>query len=107
MGDLIWYIIVAALLFVLGIVFIVMGLQIWLKQKMNLIISHHCEKVKEENKQVYCRLFGIGVFVIGIGFLLSAVCIPLVKTVFSFIPLTAGIVLGIVLIVSSIAKYNR
>ncbi|MBP5528994.1 MAG: DUF3784 domain-containing protein [Lachnospiraceae bacterium] len=107
MGDFIWYIIVAALLFVLGILFIVLGLLIWLKLKMNLIISHHCEKVKEENKKAYCRLFGIGVFLIGIGFLLSAVCIPLVKTVFSFIPLTAGIVLGIVLIVSSIVKYNR
>ena len=107
MGDFIWYIIVAALLFVLGILFIVLGLLIWLKLKMNLIISHHCEKVKEENKKAYCRLFGIGVFVIGLGFLLSAVCIPLVKTVFSFIPLTAGIVLGIVLIVSSIVKYNR
>ena len=107
MGDFIWYIIVAALLFVLGILFIVPGLLIWLKLKMNLIISHHCEKVKEENKKAYCRLFGIGVFVIGLGFLLSAVCIPLVKTIFSFIPLTAGIVLGIVLIVSSIVKYNR
>ena len=107
MGDFIWYIIVAALLFVLGILFIVLGLLIWLKLKMNLIISHHCEKVKEENKKAYCRLFGIGVFVIGLGFLLSAVCIPLVKTIFSFIPLTAGIVLGIVLIVSSIVKYNR
>lgn len=107
MGDYIWYIIVASLLLVLGIVFIVLGLQIWLKQKMNLIISHHCEKVKEENKKAYCRIFGIGMIVIGIGFLLSAVCIPLLKTLFSFIPLTAGLVLGIVLIVYSIAKYNK
>lgn len=107
MGDYIWYIIVASLLLVLGIVFIVLGMQIWLKQKMNLIISHHCEKVKEENKKAYCRNFGIGMIVIGIGFLLSAVCIPLLKTLFSFIPLTAGLVLGIVLIVYSIAKYNK
>jgi len=107
MGDYIWYIIVAALFFVLGIVFIVMGLQILIKQKMNLIISHHCEKVKEENKQAYCKLFGIGVFIIGIGFLLSCVCIPLIKTFISFIPLAAGLIVGIVLIVSAIVKYNR
>lgn len=107
MSDYIWFIIIGVLFVLLSCVFIVLGCLIWTKQKMNLIISYHCDKVKEENKQAYCRIFGIGMIVIGIGFLLSAVCIPLLKTLFSLIPLEAGLVLGIVLIVYSIAKYNK
>ena len=107
MSDFIWFIIIGVLFVLLSCVFIVLGGLIWTKQKMNLIISYHCDKVKDENKKAYCRIFGIGMIVIGIGFLLSAVCIPLLKTLFSFIPLTAGLVLGIVLIVYSIAKYNK
>ena len=107
MSDFIWFIIIGVLFVLLSCAFIVLGGLIWTKQKMNLIISYHCDKVKDENKKAYCRIFGIGMIVIGIGFLLSAVCIPLLKTLFSFIPLTAGLVLGIVLIVYSIAKYNK
>ena len=107
MSDYIWFIIIAVLFFLLGLVFIVLGWLIWKKEKINLIIRYHCEKVKEENKQAYCKLFGIGIFVIGIGFLLSGVCTPFTQSVFSFVPMTAGLVLGMVLTFSSVIKYNK
>ncbi len=107
MSDFIWFIIIAVLFFLLGIIFDVLGWLIWKKQKMNLIISSHCDKVKDEDKKSYCKLFGTGVFTIGIGFLVSGICTPFVQSVFSFIPMTVGLITGIVMIVSSVMKYNK
>ena len=107
MSDLIWFIIIGILFVLSGVLFIVLGRQIWKKQKMELIISYHCEKVSEENKQAYCMLFGIGVLMIGIGFLLSGICTVWVRSVLAFIPMTVGLVLGIALLISAIVKYNR
>ena len=107
MSDFIWFIIIAVLFFLLGLIFIVLGWLIWKKQKINLIIRYHCEKVREENKQAYCKLFGMGILVIGVGFLLSGVCTPFTQSVFSFVPMTVGLVLGMVLIVFSVIRYNK
>ena len=107
MSDLVWFIMIGILFGLLGLVFVILGWQIWKKQKMNLIISSHCDKVKDENKQSYCKLFGTGVFAIGIGFLVSGICIPFVQSVFSFIPMTVGLITGTVMIVSSVMKYNK
>jgi len=107
MSDFIWFIIIAVLFLFLGIIFAVLGWLIWKKQKMNLIISSHCDKVKDEDKKSYCKLFGTGAFVIGIGFLVSGACTPFVQSVVSFIPMTAGLITGLVMIVSSVMKYNK
>ena len=107
MSDLIWFIIIGILFVLSGVLFIVLGRQIWKKQKMELIISYHCEKVSEENKQAYCMLFGIGVLMIGIGFLLSGICMVWIQSVLTFVPMTVGLVLGIALLISAIVKYNR
>ena len=50
MGDFIWFIVIGAVLVLLGFVFIELGLLIWKKQKMDLIIRHHCDKVSKENQ---------------------------------------------------------
>ena len=107
MGDLIWFIIIGILFALLSILFIVLGGLIWRKQKMNLIISQQCEKVSEDNKQAYCRLFGIGIVVIGAGFGLSGVFTVLLQSVLAFIPMTVGLLSGIVMVISAVVKYNR
>jgi len=107
MGDLIWFIIIGILFALLSILFIVLGGLIWRKQKMNLIISQHCEKVSEDNKKAYCRLFGIGIVVIGVGFGLSGILTVLLQSVLVFIPMTVGLVLGIAMVIFAVVKYNR
>ena len=107
MGDFIWFIIIGILFALLSILFIVLGCLIWIKQKMNLIISHHCEKVSEENKRSYCKIFGIGMLAMGIGFGLSGICTVLLQSVLAFIPMTIGLVLGIVMIIFAVVKYNH
>ena len=107
MDDFIWYIAVSALLILLGFVLIRLGLAIWQKQKMDLIILHHCEKVREENKPAYCTLSGIGVFVIGLGFVLSGICSVFMQSALIFLPMAAGLAAGIALLILAGMKYNH
>ena len=107
MSDLVWFIVIGILFGLLGFVFILLGWQIWKKQKMNLIISYHCDKVRENNKRAYCTRSGIGVFLIGIGFLLSGICTAFSQSVLVFVPMTVGLVFGIALLASAGIKYNR
>ena len=74
---------------------------------MDLIISYHCDKVSEENKPAYCKRAGIGVFIIGIGLGLSGICTVVLQSVYAFIPMTVGVVLGTALLISAIVKYNH
>ena len=107
MNDYSWFIIIGILFVLLSIIFIVLGYLIWKKQKIDLIISYHCEKVSEENKQMYCRFFGIGMLDMGIGFGLSGICTVLFQSVLAFIPMTIGLVVGIAMIILAVVKYNR
>ena len=107
MNDTVWFVAISVLFVMLGIVFIRLGLAIWKKQKMDLIIRHHCDKVSEENKPAYCTLAGIGVFVIGIGFILSGICTVLTHSLFVFIPMAAGLAAGLALLILAGRRYNH
>lgn len=107
MSDFIWFVIVGVIFALLSLIFIGLGLQIWKKQKMDLIIAYHCDKVREENKKAYCTLAGIGVFVMGIGFGLSGIGAVILQSVYAFIPMTAGLAAGTALLISAVMKYNR
>lgn len=107
MGDTIWFIVIGVLFGVLGLLFVWLGWQIWRKQKMNLIISYHCDKVSKENKPAYCSLSGIGVFLMGIGFALSGICTIFSQSMLVFVPMTVGFIVGIALLAAAGIKYNR
>ena len=107
MSDFVWFIVIGILFVLLGLLFILLGWQIWKKQRMDLIISYHCDKVSEENSRAYCTLAGIGVLIIGIGFLLSGICTVLIRSLLVFVPMTAGLILGIALLISAGIKYNH
>ena len=107
MTDFIWFIIIGVLFMLLSLVFIRLGWLIWKKQKMDLIISYHCDKVIEENKQAYCMLSGIGVFIMGVCFGFSGICTAFLQSVYIFIPITVGFALGIALLAAAGIKYNH
>ncbi len=107
MNDLVWFIIIGILFGLLGLIFIMLGFQIWIKQKMNLIISYHCDKVSEDNRRAYCTLSGVGVFVIGIGFIISGICTVFIHSGLLFLPMAIGLIFGIVLLASAVLKYNH
>ena len=107
MGDIVWFIIIGAILIILGLVFIGLSYSVWKKQNINLIIVYHMDKVSEENKPAFCRLSGLGLLVIGCGMIASGIWTIVSGALLSFIPMIAGIAIGIVLILSAGIKYNR
>lgn len=107
MNDSAWFFLIGVLFMLLSLIFIALGWQIWRKRKMDLIISHHCDKVSEENKKAYCALSGIGVLLAGVGFGLSGICAVFFRSVYIFIPMTAGLALGIALLTAAVVRYNR
>ena len=107
MSDLVWFIITGVVFVLSGLLFIRLGLQIWKKQRMDLIICYHCDKVREENKRAYCTLSGVGVFITGIGFLVSGICTVWIRSALVFVPMSVGLMTGAALLISAIVKYNR
>ena len=107
MDDIIWFVVTGALLVILGIVFIGLGLAIWKRQKMELMIRYHCDRVSEENKPAYCTLSGVGVFLIGTGFVLSGICAAFTQSALIFVPMAAGLAAGLVLLILAGIRYNH
>ena len=107
MNDFVWFVIIAVIFVLLSYVFIRIGLKIGKEQKTDLIISYHCDKVTEENKPAFCKRMGLGMTVIGAGFALSGICTVILQSAFAFIPMAAGLVLGIALFISAMIKNNR
>ena len=107
MSDFIWILIIGITVTMLGILLIWLGLVIWKKQKIEFIIKYHMYKVCDEHKQAYCRLCGIGVFISGIGFVVSGIWMLFTIELYSLIPMMAGLATGILLLFISVVRYNR
>ncbi len=107
MSDSAWFLLTGAVLAALGLVFIGLGLAIWKKRKITLIIRHHMDRVSEEDKPAFCRLCGIGVLAIGAGFVISGICMAFTPALWSWIPMAAGLAAGMLLPAISVVRYNR
>ena len=107
MNDSAWFFLIGVLFMLLSLIFAALGWLIWKRQRMDLIISHHCDKVSEENRRAYCTLSGIGVLFAGIGFGLSGICVVFFQSLYALIPMTVGLVSGIALLAAAGVRYNR
>lgn len=90
-----------------GIMLLVMGYFIGVKQKINLVHSYHYKNVAEEDKPAFCKKIGLGNAIIG-GAVLS---IPMLRP---FLGVNASLaiagiaaVASMVLVISTIIRYNR
>ena len=98
--------IAALILYLIGIVFLVMGYLIWKKEKITLLHDYHYAGVAEKDKKAFCALSGIGVLSIGVGLLLTAVVWALTESAWSFLAFTVGLVVGIALLLAAGKRYN-
>ncbi len=86
-----------------GVVLTVFGWLIWKKEKLSLMHNYHVDKVSIENRTAFCKLSGIGLIVIGIGLLVTAVILYITDSAYSFLCFAAGLVM----LITARAKYNR
>ena len=102
MRDFIWFIIIGAVLVLLSAVFIGLGLAIRRRQRIDLLIRYRFEcDVGEADKKILCKLSGIGMLVIGIGFAIAGICVAMTGRLLGFLPMAAGLGLGIALLVAA------
>ena len=88
-----------------GAVLIVFGVLLWKKQKVSLPHDYHYSHVKQEDLPAYTRQMGIGLIIIGAGIFLTGL-LDLALSALWWIPLAAGIVLGLIVIYLAQKKYN-
>lgn len=84
---------------------VILGLLIWLKQKVSLLHDYHYSHVKNDDIATYTRLVGIGLIVTGIGVCISGVLF-LVYLPYWWIPLLVGISTGLTILCIAQKKYN-
>ena len=95
------------IIFLLGTVFVILGYILWKKEKISLLHSYHYDKVSEENKKPFCTLSGIGVVIIGISLLVTAVFLYLTNSEWSFISFGVGFCAGLAMLILAGMKYNH
>lgn len=90
-----------------GIIIIVLGYLLWKKERISLLHDYHYDKVSEENKKAFCALSGMGLLSVGFGLLATAVLLLFTESLWSFIPLVAGLAVGLWLLILAGNTYNR
>ena len=88
-----------------GLLCIVLGLLVWLKRKVSFLHDYHYKNVKEADLPAYARLIGIGLIVIGAGIGATGF-FNLAESSFWWIPMTAGLAAGIIIMSIAQKKYN-
>ena len=91
---------------VVGIILVILGYLIWVKKKITLLHDYHYDKVKEEDKDIFCTLSGFGVFLLGVSFLVTAVIIAITESALSFIAMAVGFVVSLAILIYAGIKYN-
>ncbi|MBR5005595.1 MAG: DUF3784 domain-containing protein [Clostridia bacterium] len=84
---------------------IVIGVLLWAKRMISLLHDYHYKHVKEEYIPAYTRLMGIGIILIGAGIFVTGL-LNLFYSSFWWIPLPAGFVTGVVVILVAQKKIN-
>lgn len=95
----------AIIFFAVGSVCIILGFLIWKKQKLSLLHDYHYQNVKKEDIPAYTGQMGAGMIVLGAG-IAAAGIFELASSSFWWIPLSAGIVIGLIVMYRAQKKYN-
>ena len=88
-----------------GLLCVVFGLLIWLRQKLSLLHDYHYQNVKQEDVPAYARLIGIGLMIIGAGICVTGI-FNLMASSLWWVPLLCGFVAGLLVMHKAQMKYN-
>ena len=97
----------AIIMGIVGIILLLFGYLIWVKEKISLLHEYHYDKISEENKKPFSALSGLGIICIGAGISVTAVSFAITSSIWSFIGFGVGFVIGITLLIYAGRKYNK
>ena len=89
-----------------GLALVIIGCLIRKKEMISLLHSYHYDNVSKENKKAFCTLSGIGLLVMGISLLISAVVFAVTESVLSFSIFALGFAVGLALLITAGKRYN-
>lgn len=90
----------------IGLLCIVLGLVVWLRQKIDLIHAYHCRRVKPEDVRAYTRLWGIALVILGVCICAVGVVNWLLATEIGWSFMAVGFLVGGLLGNHAQKKYN-
>ena len=90
-----------------GLAMVILGYLIWIKEKMSLLHDYHINKVSPGNRKAFCTMSGVGVLVIGISLVITAVMLGFTDSAASFICFAVGFVVGLSMLILAGLRYNR
>ena len=90
-----------------GLVLLVLGYFIGVKQKISLVHSYHYKNVTEGDKTAFCKGVGIGNAIIGGAILSGLVLRPLLGQTAAFTIVGIAAVVAGVIVISTILRYNH
>lgn len=85
---------------------VVIGLLLWKKQKITLLHDYHYRHVRQEDIPAYTRRMGIGLIVMGVGIGITGILNLFGSSAWFWLPLTAGIIAGFVIMHLAQKQYN-
>ncbi len=88
-----------------GLLCVILGAVIWKKRKVTLIHDYQYKNVKEEDIPAYCKGMGIGIILVGAGIFITGI-LNVFESSWWWIPLTTGIVIGLITMHKTQMKYN-
>ena len=91
----------------IGFLCLSLGYQLFFKEKITLLNSSYYSNISERNRKSFCRISGIGLILIGLGFLISDVVLLITFSLWSLIALVIGIFIGGILLIYAKRKYSR
>ncbi len=91
--------------FAVGAVCVILGLLLWIKQKVSILHDYHYKNVRKEDIPAYTRQMGTGLIIIGAGIILTGL-LNLAYSSLWWVPLLVGFVLGLIVLYMAQRKYN-
>ena len=90
-----------------GVLLVVLGFLLWKREMITLLHNYHVSNVSPENRRAFCKLSGIGLIVIGLSLLITAVVLGITDSAYSFICFGVGFAVGLFALVAAGMKYNQ
>ena len=92
---------------IVGVIILILGILLWKKEMITLLHDYHVDKVSPENRKAFCKLSGIGLIVIGVSLLITAVVLGFTDSAYSYLVFALGFAVGLAFLIKAGAKYNR